>query len=92
MTVKKLEFLCWHCKREVLISVPVVRLLASQSRGVSHVYPCSYEDCQKLNKVSISDNMDVYEFPLGRGKGFLGHTPSDPPVLRGEEVHEEEDR
>lgn len=89
MTEKKLEFLCWHCKREVIISVSVVRPLASQSRGVSHVFPCSY--CQKLNKVSISDNVDVYEFPLGRGKEFLGHTPSDPPILQGEEVHEEED-
>ncbi len=73
------------------MSVPVVRPLASQSRGVSHVYPCSYEDCQKLNKVSVPDNMDVYEFPLGRDKEFLDHTPSDPPILPGEEVYEEED-
>lgn len=74
------------------MSVSVVRPLASRSQGVSHVYPCSYEDCQKLNKISVPDNMDVYEFPLSRGKEFLGHISSEPPLLQGEEAHEEEDR
>ncbi len=83
MTKKLVSFTCWDCQREITVRVTVERPLATQSQDIPHKYPCRY--CGKSNKVYVPDNIDVYEFILGRDKGFLGYTPSGTPILQGEE-------
>ncbi len=82
MAEKKLTFICWNCNKETTVIVKVSKPLATQSMSVPVPHYCVH--CKRPNKVPVPDNVDVYEFILGRDKGFLGKTDDGIPILQGE--------
>ena len=84
MTEKELRFLCAHvdCGKETTIIVKVARPLPAHSKNVTRVYYC--EHCNRPNKITVPDNVDVHVFILGRDKGFLRYTSDGIPLLQGE--------
>jgi transcription elongation factor Elf1 len=83
MAEKKLMFTCAYCGKETTIIVNIARPLATKGQLVARSYDCAH--CNKPNKVSIPDNLDVHVFILGGDEGFLGYTDDGVPRLQGEQ-------
>ncbi len=82
MAEKELTFTCWNCQKETTVIVTVTKPLATRSQRVSALHYC--EHCNRANKISVPDNVDVHVFILGRDKGFLRYSSNGIPILQGE--------
>lgn len=84
MAEKELRFICafTDCGKETTVIVKVAKPFPTQGKGVTRVYYC--EHCDRPNKITVPDNLDVHVFILGRDKGFLRYTGDGVPLLQGE--------